>query len=138
MYRRRFFIVFSIIILIVVVLTWYRFDQLDGSREIVHETNRWAVIEDIDGNHIAVEPTDNDVWNILVELNQNKTRLWIGGKIEEYGNKWGFRFKPESIAIAQITAEGLQGKIQFISDDLDYWESLGVVYISAIVIEVHT
>lgn len=85
MYRRRFFIVFSIIILIVVVLTWYRFDQLDGSREIVHETNRWAVIEDIDGNHIAVEPTDNDVWNTLVELNQNKTRLWIGGKLKNMG-----------------------------------------------------
>lgn len=44
MYRRRISIIFAIIILIVVVLTWYRFDQLDGSREIVMFSYVWSVI----------------------------------------------------------------------------------------------
>lgn len=77
------------------------------------------------------------VWNQLVELHQNKTVMWIGGIVEEYDNKWGFRFKPETITIAQFTAERLQATIRFISEDLDYWIGLGWTYILAKVSEIH-
>ncbi len=47
--------------------------------------------------------------------------MWIGGIIEEYNNKWAFRFKPDTIVVAQITIEGAQSNIQGISSDLNYW-----------------
>jgi len=120
-----------------IVLVWNYVNYLDYLREIVHETERWAVIEDLNGHHIAVEPTSNDVWNQLVRLDENGTSMWIGGIVEEYGNKWGFRFKPETVAVAEVTAEGLQATIQYISENLDYWLDLGLAYVDAKVTEIH-
>jgi len=118
-------------------LIWNQIRDSDYQNEIVHETDRWAVIQDLKGDRIAVEPSNDEIWNQLVDLNQNRTRMWIGGIVEEYGSKWGFRFKPENVTIAQITAEGLQATIQFISEDLDYWLDLGWAYVSAQVAEIH-
>lgn len=118
-------------------LIWNQIRDSDYQNEIVHETERWAVIQDLKGDRIAVEPSKDEVWDQLVDLNQNRTRLWIGGVVEEYTNKWGFRFKPENVTIAQITAEGLQATIQFIGEDLDYWLDLGWAYVSAQVTEIH-
>ena len=120
-----------------IVLVWNYVNYLDYLREIVHETERWAVIEDLNGHHIAVEPASDDVWNQLVRLNGNGTSMWIGGIVEEYGNKWGFRFKPETVAVAEVTAEGLQATIQYISENLDYWLDLGLAYVDAKVTEIH-
>jgi len=120
-----------------IVLVWNYVNYLDHLREIVHETERWAVIEDLNGHHIAVEPTSDDVWNQLVRLDENGTSMWIGGVVEEYGNKWGFRFKPETVAVAEVTAEGLQATIQYISENLDYWLDLGLAYVDAKVTEIH-
>lgn len=118
-------------------LFWNQINNWDYLSEIVHETDRWAVIQDLKGDHIAVEPTIDGAWNQLVDLHQNGTRMWIGGIVEEYDNKWGFRFKPENVTVAQITAEGLQATIQFISGNLDYWLDLGGAYVSAQVTEIH-
>lgn len=118
-------------------LIWNHLNYSDYLNEIVHETERWAVIEDIEGNHITVEPESDQVWDRLVDLNQNGTRMWIGGIVEEYENKWKFRFKPENITVAEVTAEGLQATIQFISGNLDYWLDLGWAYVSAKVTEIH-
>lgn len=118
-------------------LIWNQISNRDYLSEIVHETDRWAAIQDINGDHIAVEPSNDEAWNQLVDLHQNGTRMWIGGIVEEYENKWGFRFKPENVTIAQITAEGLQATIQFISGNLDYWLDLGWAYVSAQVTEIH-
>lgn len=118
-------------------LIWNQIRDSDYQNEIVHETERWAVIQDLKGDRIAIEPSNDEVWIQIVNLNQNRTRMWIGGIVEEYHNKWGFRFKPENVTIAQITAGGLQATIQFISEDLDYWLSLEWAYVSAQVTEVH-
>ena len=118
-------------------LIWNQINNLDYLDEIVHETERWAVVQDLKGDRIAVEPSNDEVWNQLVDLHQNRTRMWIGGIVEEYDSKWGFRFKPENVTVAQITAEGLQAAIQFISEDLDYWLDLGWAYVSAQVTEIH-
>lgn len=127
-----------VVLAIAGIFLWnYARERADYLNEIAHETDRWAVIKDVNGDHIAVEPTSDDVWNQLVELYQNKTVMFIGGIVEEYGNKWGFRFKPENITIAEFTAEGLQATIRYISGNLDYWLG-GWAYVKAKVTEIHS
>ncbi len=112
---------------------WY----IDTLNALKHETNRWAVIEDIHGDRMAVEPTDSKVWSELVELNNNGSRMWVGGIVERYGSKWGFRFKPDTVTVAQFTAEALQATIRMISEDLDYWLNLKWAYVGAKVVEIY-
>ncbi len=104
----------------------------------VKGTNRLAVIEDEEGNRIAVEPLSDEVWSKLVELFHSGEMMWIGGKVEVFINiqpdeyyRWGFRFKPETITVAEVTAEGLQATIQDISENLDYWLDIGQAYVFA-------
>jgi hypothetical protein len=47
--------------------------------------------------------------------------MWIGGIVEKYDNYWVFRFRPDTIAVAEITIEGAQSTIQGINGDLNYW-----------------
>jgi len=126
------------IIMVAVILSvavWANY--VDSLNAVKHETNRWAVIEDINRDRMAVEPIDDHVWLELVQLNQNGTRMFVGGIVERYDNKWGFRFKPESIRVAEFTAEGLQGTIRYISENIDYWLN-GWAYVSAKVVEIHS
>lgn len=115
------------------ILLWNYFGYLDETR---HETNRWAVIQDVNGDRMAVEPTSDEAWNQLLELNRNKITKWVGGIVERYRNKWGFRFKPETIIVAEVTAEGLQATIRYISGNLDYWLG-GYAYVGAKATETH-
>ena len=46
--------------------------------------NSLVVIEDKEGNQIAVEPLNNEVWNKLVELFHNNETIWIGGEVEVF------------------------------------------------------
>lgn len=110
---------------------------MDYLNALKHETNRYAVIEDVNGDHIAVEPTSDTVWEQLVQLYENKTVRWIGSIVEQYDNKWGFRFNPENITIAEVTAEGLHATIKYITENLDYWLN-GWAYVSAKVTEIHS
>lgn len=110
---------------------------VNSLNQVEHETDRWAVIEDFNRDQIAVEPTSDQVWSELVKLHQNGSRMFVGGIVEKYDNRWGFRFKPDTIMIAQFTAEGLQGTLQLISSDIDYWVSLGYAYVNAKVVDVH-
>jgi len=114
--KRWHFAVAASIVLLVVVLSaavWTRY--VDSLNAIKHETNRWAVIEDVNGNSMAVEPISDLVWSELVQFNQNGNKMFVGGVVERYDNKWGFRFKPDTVRVAQFTAEGLQGTIEYIS-----------------------
>ena len=65
--------------------------------------------------------------------------MWIGSIVEEYDNKWGFRFKPETIIVARFTIEGAQTNIKGISGDLDYWMNVWTkeTYVLARVREIH-
>jgi hypothetical protein len=125
----------ALVVIIGSVLVWNYFDR---AKALKHETARWAVIEDINGYVMAVEPVRDETWNVLVELNQNRTRIWVGGIVEKYDNKWGFRFKPENITVAQFTAEGLQGTIKYISENIDYWLELKWAYVNSKIIEIHS
>ena len=104
-----------------------------------HDTQRWAVIVDSHGDVIAVETTDQVVWDTLKALGLNQTEMWVGGVVEEYNNYWGFRFKPASIVVAEITIEGAQSNIRGISRDLDYWINVWSTqaYVLARISELH-
>lgn len=102
-----------------------------------HETDRWAVIEDIRGDRIAVETTDDAVWAQLISMHTGVTEMWVGGPVERYANGWGFRFRPSGLTVAEVTAEGLQATIRDIGADLDYWLGVGIAYVSAEVVETH-
>jgi hypothetical protein len=134
--KQKLRIVVAIIILVAgtSIVIW---NSLDYSSATKHDTNRWAVIRDVEGSMLAIETTDNTVWNQLVQLHQNGTEMWIGGVVERYGNKWGFRFNPDTIIIAQFTIEGAQTTIRFLSEDIDYWINFGIAYIGSTVIEIH-
>jgi len=122
-------------ILVIGVFIWVNY--LEELSTLKHETNRWAVIEDINGDLMAVEPASNETWFQLVQMQQDRSRLWIGSIVEEYDNKWGFCFKPENVTVAEFTAEGLQATIRYISENLDYWLG-GWAYVSAKVTEIHS
>lgn len=139
--KKSYVIVVVLVLVIVIagVLVWNYLNYLDYLKEIVHETDRWAVIQDEKGDRIAVEPTSDTVWEQLVQLHENKSEMWIGSFIETYDNKWGFRFKPENITIAEFTAEGSQSTIKGISEDLDYWLSVWKLNVNVLakVTEIH-
>jgi len=122
-------------IVVVSVAVWANY--VDLSNTVRHETNRWAVIEDVNGDRMAVEPIDDHIWSQLVQLNHNGTRMFVGGIVERYDNKWGFRFKPDSVRVAEFTAEGLQATIRYISENIDYWLN-SWAYVSAKIIEIHS
>ena len=128
-----------VIILLAGYLIWTYVNHLDYLSKTQHEAGRWAVISDSKGDIIAVEATNDEIWNTLRSLHQNQTAMWIGGIIELYNNKWGFRFKPDTIVVAQITIEGAQSSIQGISEDLDYWVNVWTkeAYVLAKVVEIH-
>ncbi len=132
----------SVVIVVIAVAcyaVWVYMNQLDYSSKTVHETERWAVIRDPEGDIIAIETTEDQVWSVLDSLHQNQTAMWIGGIVESYDNSWGFRFKPGTIVVAQFTVEGGQSNIQGISGDLEYWINTWAkeTYVWASVTEIH-
>jgi hypothetical protein len=88
---------------------------------------------------MAVETSKDEVWNTFVNLNQNKSEMWIGGIVEEYDNKWGYRFKQTTIIVAELTIEAAQTWIRGLSEDLDYWINTWAkeTYVLVRVIEIH-
>jgi hypothetical protein len=45
-----------------VYLAWTHMDYVDAT---THDTTRWAVLQDVEGSVIAVEPADDAVWQQL-------------------------------------------------------------------------
>jgi len=133
------FVVILILIIAIGFSIWVYWGSVDYSDKTNHETDNWAVIEDSKGDIIAVETAEPSVWDNLVNLRDNQTEMWIGGVVEEYGNYWGFRFRPDTVVIAEITIEGAQSNIRGISGDLNYWINVWAreTYVLAKVIEIH-
>ena len=108
------------------------------------ETIGLAIIEDTEGDRVAVEPTSREVWDKLVELYNSKEEMWIGGVVEVFifikadpNYPWGFRFNPENITVEEVTPERLQTTIRDISENVDYWIGLGQAYVFAKVMAIH-
>lgn len=137
MKRWHIAVVVTVIVVIFVLSVAVWTSYVEGLNALKHETNRWAVIEDVNGDKMAAEPSSDLVWSELVQLNQNGTRMFVGGIVERYNNKWGFRFKPDSVRTAEFTAEGLQATIRYVSENIEYWLN-GWAYVSAKVVEIHS
>lgn len=61
--------------------------------------------QDVDGFLLLVETTSGEIWSQLLQLNANGTLMWVDGVVQRYDNKWGFRFKLETINITQVIIE---------------------------------
>jgi hypothetical protein len=134
------FLVVTIIIIITVSFSiWVYWGSVGYSDKIRHETDSWVVIEDSKGDVMAVETTEPGVWDDLVGLRNSQAEMWVGGVVEEYDNYWGFRFRPDSIVVAEVTIEGAQSNIRGISGDLSYWINVWAkeAYVFAKVLEIH-
>lgn len=134
--KKQYVLTIMLIVLILVVSVSVLVNYLLKPSSLKHETDRWAVIGDVNGDRIAVEPASDEVWSQLTRLQQNGSRMWVGSIVEHYNNEWGFRFKPENVTVAEVTAGGLQATIRHISENLSYWID-GWAYVSAKVTETH-
>lgn len=136
---KRLYVAIALLIIVAVaalgVTIWTSY--LEELSALKHDTNRWAVIQDTNRDRMSVEPVGDDIWSQLVQLSQNGSRRLVGGVVEKYDNKWGLRFKPATVTVAEVTAEGLQATIKYISENLDYWLN-GWAYVSANFLEVHS
>lgn len=126
-------------LLITIFLLWTYYGNTEYATKTKHESDSWVVIKDSKGDIIAVETINPSVWNTLANLKNNQTEMWIGGILEEYDNYWGFRFRPDTIVVAEITIEGAQSNIQGISEDLNYWINIWSreAYVLSSVIEIN-
>jgi len=87
---------------------------------------------------IQVSPNRQEAIKALTEMSKTGEIKWVGGEIEQFDNEFGFRFKPDTITVADFTAEGLQAsKYKFIQQDFEYWQGLGTIYVSGKVVQVH-
>lgn len=90
------------------------------------------LVEDLEGETmvVAVDPSREEALAALEEMASTGESRWVGGEVETFENAFGFRFKPDTVEVAEVTAEGLQaGSYRAIRDDLAYWQGLGVVYV---------
>lgn len=95
-------------------------------------SHRGFLVEDLTGDRLDVEvaPDRTEARNALRALYTSGERRWIGGEVEPFDNDYGFRFRPDSVVVAEVTAEGLQaGSFREIGQDLGYWQSLGTIYV---------
>ena len=138
---RKDLVILSVIIVVIILVSALLFfvNYVDYLSKTKHDTQRWAVVTDSKGDIISVETNDVEVWDTFKALILNQTERWIGGFVVEYDNFWGFRFRSDSIIVAEITIEGAQSNIGGISGDLDYWINVWSkqAYISAKVTELH-
>jgi hypothetical protein len=132
-------VVTTIIVAMLSFSIWVYWSKVGYSDKIRHETDSWAVIEDSNRDVMAVETTEPGVWDDLVGLRNSQAEMWVGGVVEEYDNYWGFRFRPDSIVVAEVTVEGAQSNIRGIRGDLNYWINVWAkeAYVFAKVLEIH-
>ena len=112
-------------VILVAALLWYI-----STRTALGEGE--FLVEDPRGDRmvVLVDAERNETIDALMEMHRTRKPKWVGGRIEIYDNEFGFRFKPETVIVAQYTAEGLQAVYyHVIQEDFDYWQGLGFVYI---------
>ena len=135
--KNQITLIFATLVMVSALVWWNSVVDVAAGAE-----NRIAIIEDVNGDRIGVEPVSDEVWNRLVELYHTGDKLWIGGVVEVFifiradpNYPWGFRFNPETVTVAEVTAEGLQTTIRDICENLDYWRELGHAYVFATVVD---
>lgn len=99
-----------------------------------------VLVSDPSGAMIKIDIVDRQIKEKFQEMLSLEKELWVGGKIvkDSTGNPpWHFRFDPDTIEIAEVTAEGLQAVfLRTIETELDYWTEISPAYISGKVISI--
>ncbi|MGQ9460242.1 MAG: hypothetical protein ACUVRA_03305 [Candidatus Bathyarchaeaceae archaeon] len=99
-----------------------------------------CTIQDVNGDSLEIKVNSGEVWQQILEMHRTGQRKWVGGKLINATNVWGFTFDPDTIIVAEFTAEGLQTTLEQIRENPYYWFNIpgGICYIGAIVIKVNT
>jgi len=113
--------------------TYFLFFNL--SNDIKHENNRWVLVKDSDGNQLAVEVLNSDIWEEL--RNDYKTNLsssmFIQGIVIPYDNSWQFRFDPSTVSSIIGDVRVIHYTILEIANNLEsHLSSLTVIKIESI------
>ncbi len=90
------------------------------------------LVKDREGDRMRIQVSldMHEAIDALMLMHKNGEGRWVGGELEDSDNEYGFRFDPDTIIVAQFTAEALQaGSFNVIASNLSYWRGLGVVYI---------
>jgi len=117
-------ICFILVILLLIFGYPTYFFILNNSKDIKHETNRWAIANDIEGNLIAIEVSNSSLWEELqfdYELNLD-SEICIIGLIIAYNNLWGFRLEPSTVHLESPYSRS-SATILEIANSLDYYLS---------------
>jgi hypothetical protein len=94
----------------------------------------WCVIQDVNGDTLRIGVASNETWQRLLDMRASGLRKWVGGKLVNANNEWGFTFDPDTIVVADVTVEALQTTLRLIKQNRDYWFAIGTCYVSAIVL----
>jgi hypothetical protein len=127
----------AIAVILIVVCSGFGYYYLYIEKE--QNMKEYFTIKDLDSSMLTLFNTTElsevspEIVSTLQAMALNGSRKWIGGIVESCNQKWGFRFKLDTIAIADNTAEGLQASIEYISTHLDYWNGT-YGYVSSIVL----
>jgi len=114
------------LLIIVVGLLIYQFQP--------SQSLNWCVIQDVNGDTLDIEVASSETWQQLLDMQASGLRKWVGGKLINAANNWGFTFDPDTIVVTDVTAEALQTTLRLIKQDPDYWFAMGTCYVSAIVL----
>jgi hypothetical protein len=69
-------------------------------------------------------------------MKQQSLHKWVGSKLlRDSQSVLGFKFDPESVVVADFTAEALQTWLLDISGRLEYWLDVGFAYVWAEVLD---
>ena len=138
---RKAYLIGAVVVVVAVVALAVAAAVWSGNRAspgaLKHETARWAVIEDVNGDRMAVETMSNETWSVLVELKQNGSRVWVGSLVETYSNDWGFRFDPRNLTVAWVVDEDVQATVKYVSASFGNWVGRWAFF-SVRVVEVHS
>jgi hypothetical protein len=94
-----------------------------------------------DGNRdrmsIKVSSSNQEAFDALTEMAKTGERKWIGGEIQSFKNNYGFRFKSDSVVVAETTpVESQASQYEAVQKAFDRWKELEPVYISGRVVSI--
>ena len=94
---------------------------LNTNNKLAHDSSKWAVIKDTNGDQIAFETTNEVYWDVLKRA-AGKTKdsnYFAFGKLIYYDNFWGYRIDPVTAYIFNVSDDSTISNIQTISDLAD-------------------
>jgi len=97
--RKQIVLFFSFSLILLFIFLVLSFVFTFSPPDIKHETNRWIIVWDDVGKRIAIEPTEESVWEELLLLKDNISWYSINGLVVPYNNFWHFHFDPSTIEL---------------------------------------